>query len=343
MPSPVTVEPISFLLGCERSGSTWLANILDAHEGVELMMEPFAPHARLFAEFPPRHVHIAQSSAGLEEMVRRGLPATLPRKYSLLYRPGRPARLRAIDAALVREFRRVHRRLRLTPPLSSLQWELLNLNLSEIPTHLRARKQWPPVHYAVKELRLNLKVPVLRGAFPEARYVVIVRNPAAQLTSIRRWFEQGRLGELAASLKTLADHTLRSPELERYRPWLGSSDRDDLLVAWWFINYETLIGDLERTGAKMLLIRHEEMSAEPEAGARALFEFLGLPPSRSAAGFVSASSGAEPRTSSPVDTFRKSADHSRDSIRGADRSLADRLRRMADGLPCRDDLRVYFP
>jgi hypothetical protein len=336
------MEPLTFLLGCERSGSTWLANIFDAHEDVELMMEPFAPHARLFPDFPPRHVRVAQSDPAIAELVRHGLESTLAKKYSLSYRPGRAVRLRTLDAALVHGIGRVRRRLGDTTPLWALRWELLNLNHAEIPPALHIRKHWPPAHFVVKELRVNLKVPVLRDAFPAARFVVIVRHPAAQLTSIRKWFEQGRLGELKASLAEFAHQVRTSAELEHYRPWLGTGERDDALVLWWFVNYETLLADLERSNARALVIRHENISAHPESSARALFEFLDLPISPSVEAFVQASSGADPRTSSPVDTFRRSGEHSRDSIRGADRTLGEKLLRVAQGLPCREELRGYF-
>lgn len=343
MTFPATpTEPVAFLLGCERSGSTWLANILDAHEGVELLMEPFAPYASIFPGFPHRHEHVASSTPALAQSVRQGLRATLPMKYPLLYRPGRPVGWRSVDGALIRGGHRAFQRLRLKAPLALPRWELLNLNQSEIPADLRARKQWPPQRFVVKELRLNLKVPVLADAFPDARYVVIVRHPAAQLTSTRKWLEQGRLQELAGALKTLASEVKQSPGLERYRAWLGNGDRDDLLVVWWFLNYETVLADLRRVNARSLLVRHEELAAAPADGSQALLAFLGLSASGSVERYVERTSTAEQRTSSPLDTFRKSAEHSRDTIRGADRGLVERLRRVANELPCCDELRGYF-
>ncbi len=337
-----TTEPVAFLLGCERSGSTWLANIIDAHEDVELLMEPFAPYAGIFPGFPHRHAHVVNSTPALEQSVCQGLCTTLPMKYPLFYRPGRPIGLRTIDGALIRTGRRAFQRLRLAAPPGLARWELLHLNQSEIPADLHARKHWPPARFVVKELRLNLKVPVLAGAFPDARYVVIVRHPAAQLTSTRKWLEQGRLQELAGALKTLAAEIKQSPELERYRPWIGSGDRDDLLVVWWFLNYETVLADLRRLNAAALLVRHEELADAPADGAKTILDFLGLSASRSVATYVERTSNAEQRSASPLDTFRKSAEHSRDTIRAADGALVDRLRRVANELPCSDELRGYF-
>jgi len=335
-------EPLAFLLGCERSGSTWLANILDAHREVELIMEPFAPYASMFPGFPSRNLYVRNSSPALEETVRQGLGNVLSKKYPLLYRPGRSLRWKAVDARLMETRRRVRQRLQGAPPIEWAQWDLLNLNNSEIPVSLQVRKQSPPGLFVVKELRLNLKIPVLVKAVPNARFLVIVRNPSAQLTSIRRWLDQGRLQELATALKTLAADVDQNRDLQRYRPWTGGGDLNDLLVVWWFMNYEVLLADLRNSGARTMLIRHEDLAVEPNPRSAEILAFLGLSMSPSVEGFLRSSTAHRPRSNSPVDTFRQSAEHSAATIRGADPVIVARLRRVAEGLPCSDDLRVYF-
>lgn len=337
-----TTEPIAFLLGCERSGSTWLANILDAHEGVELVMEPFAPYAKLFPGFPGRHERVTTSTPALEITVRDGLRACIPAKYPLFYRPGCDTRWKSADAALIRFAHRAGHALTRKSPMACRRWELLNLNQSEIPSDLQVRKIWPPVQFVVKELRLNLNVALMKGAFPAARYVVIVRNPAAQLTSIRRWLDQGRLRELAGALKTLPADMASSADLAPFRAWVNSGNPEDQLIGWWFLNYQMLLTDLRRLGLPFLFMRHEDLAAEPVVHTDALLSFLGLASSPSVANYVTRSSASEQKSQSPVDTFRKSADHSRATIRGADRSIVEKLQRAARELPCAEELRVYF-
>ena len=72
-----------FLLGCERSGSTWLANIFDAHPDVELWMEPFADYAELFPAVPDRNAWLGQATPALEVAIRQGY-ARLPGLKGLL-------------------------------------------------------------------------------------------------------------------------------------------------------------------------------------------------------------------------------------------------------------------
>jgi hypothetical protein len=251
-------------------------------------------------------------------------------------------RWKSIDALLAATIRAGHQRVRLTPPLAIRQWELLNLNTSELPASLQTPKQWPPRHYVLKELRLNLKVRVLLEAVPDARFLVIVRNPAAQLTSIRRMMKQGRLQELAAALRTLPADMVRDPGWRRYQPWVGDGGADELLAVWWFLNYETLLADLEATGAPRLLIHHEELSAQPRVWSEKVLAFLGLETTASIEKFLRTSTAEQARSDSPLDTFRDSARHSQTTIRDADRELAARLRRVAEGLPCTPALRDYF-
>ena len=59
-----SMRPV-FILGCERSGSTWLGNIFDAHADVEFWMEPFADYAgRSTASEPFMSINFSSRLAG---------------------------------------------------------------------------------------------------------------------------------------------------------------------------------------------------------------------------------------------------------------------------------------
>jgi hypothetical protein len=335
-------ESLTFLLGCERSGSTWLGNILDAHEEVDFIMEPFAPYASLFPGFPERNLYLRESSTAVEELVRQGLGRVLSKKYPLLYRPGRSVHWKVADRYVMTGLRMVHQQLSGAPGLRYLQWHLLNLNHSKVPVSMQGRKTSPPRHFVVKELRLNLKIRMLVKAVPQARFLIIVRNPAAQLTSIRRLIEKGYLQELAAALKSLSANPYQDHYPDRFEKWFESDVLVDVLVAWWFLNYEILIADVRDSGVPMMLIRHEQLAAGPNVWSEKILAFLGLSLSQSVKEYLQSSTGTPPRSSSPLDTFRHSADHSRATICNADPVIASKLQRMAEGLPCSGDLRVYF-
>lgn len=336
------LKPLTFLLGCERSGSTWLGNILDSHEEVEFLMEPFAPYANIFPGFPHRNLYIREPSADIEEILRQGMASLHPKKYPLMYRPGRSLQWQTADRYAMQTVRWAYTHLRGTEMLKYQQWALLNLNNSKVPLSMQIQKAWPPKNFVIKELRLNLQMRMLVKAIPYARFIVIIRNPSAQLTSVRRLLEQGSLQELGVTLKTLRSYVLNNEHLRRYRKWAQDGDLDDLLVLWWVLNYEMLISDLKECGVPLLLIRHEELSADPAKWSEKIFSFLGLSMGQSVEKFLHISTEMPQQSNSPVDTFRKSADHSNTTISNASPVLADKLQRLAEGLPCIEDLSMYF-
>jgi hypothetical protein len=79
--SRVAVETV-LILGCERSGSTWLSNILDSHPHVEFIMEPFVPRASLFPGFPGRNTYLANASDEIVRLIKNGYENIHDRKFS---------------------------------------------------------------------------------------------------------------------------------------------------------------------------------------------------------------------------------------------------------------------
>ena len=76
----------AFILGCERSGSTWLSNVLDAHPDIEFFMEPFADYADLFPGFAGRNLYIEHQSDAMADVLSDGYENLLRNKYFLFYR-----------------------------------------------------------------------------------------------------------------------------------------------------------------------------------------------------------------------------------------------------------------
>lgn len=328
-----TSAPV-FILGCERSGSTWLANILDAHADVELWMEPFADYAGLFAGFPHRNEYLRESQSDLVEGVRAGWTQLHRHKYPLLYRPGLPLYRKAIDRRFFSSWWKLRRLLGMGATSAIDRYVLLNLSSSTLPCSRQTRKRSEPATQVVKELRLNFKVELLAKAFPDARYLVPIRHPGAQIASILRWFSRGSLRELSDSLptfiRTIGDH----PRFEKYRESLEMSkpgaDKRSTLVLWWFINYEVLLEDLARHGLEHHLVPHEEISADPAAVTDRLLSACGLEVDNGVREFLSYSTSDRTRMSSPVDTVRDSSVFYRRAISEADPAIVAGVRELAD-------------
>jgi hypothetical protein len=325
------MRPVLLVLGTERSGSTWLANILDAHPEVDLLMEPFAAFARFFPGLPGREVRAGTGDAELVEVVRRGLALAAAHKHPLLYRPGRPPRLRSLDARLARAVRAAARGLRRPPPLWLRRFELLNLNAAALPARELPAKHTAPATLALKELRLNFKVGLLAAALPQARIAAIVRGPTAQIASIERLLGRGHLADLAQSLPRIHATVAAHPSFARYAALAAAidpaADRTSALALWWLVQNQTLLADLRRSGLPHLVVRHEELCAAPDRGAEALLGFAGLAPAPGVLRFVRWSSSGEGDPASPVDTRRPSALHARRAHAAAPAELRRRIER----------------
>lgn len=272
---------VAFLLGCERCGSTWLANVIDAHPDAELYMEPFADYAGLFPGIPERFVHVSSGREDLSQTVRRHYRTLPDSKYPLLYRRGRPLRLKDMDDKLVRLFEWSSRLLHRRTPLSVLRYRLLQLHTQETPLDCQARKARRSKLLVTKELRLNFKVRLLCDAFPGARFLVLLRDPVAQLASVLRLMTQDRLGELRRALGSFDRLLAAQDQLRPLADALpsrttGETTSPCALARWWYASYTVLLRDLEEAGAPHQVLYHDKLARTPAESTVILFAFLGL-------------------------------------------------------------------
>ncbi|HAH07210.1 MAG TPA: hypothetical protein DCM05_11930 [Elusimicrobia bacterium] len=334
----------AFLLGTERSGSTWLANILDSHPAVELFMEPFAEYASLFPGFPSRSQYLEQANPELLKRLRTDFDQLYRKKHPFLYRPSLPLQLKNFDRCLVSLTRRTIARFsnRLSLPLR--RYECLNLNTRDIPTRLQTRKTPSPALLLTKELRLNLKVRLLSKAFPGARYIVILRHPGVQIASIKRLFQAGSLTELKRSLPDFEKALASSQRFNRYRNVSRETARrpdiDTSLALWWLVQNEILLEDLQRSHAPAHIARHEDLCADPSRESSKICEFLDLSPSSCIDDFIQASS-KQTGSGSEVDTFRESSTFCNKSFQTLDPNMMRKIADTLGSVDIRDELKPY--
>jgi hypothetical protein len=319
----------ALVVGTERSGSTWLANILDAHPEVELWMEPFAAAARLFPGLPEREVPVGADASELARELRGRLAALSAHKHPLLYRRGRPTWLRSVDTQIASATRRAAAALGLSTPLWVRRYELLSLNAAALPARRLPTKHARATLRVLKELRLNFKLGLVAAALPDARVVAILRGPIAQVASIERLLDRGRLGELRERLPRILSVISSHPRFARYAPLAAhadaAADRASALALWWLVSNQTLLEDLRASGLVHAVVRHEELCAAPEPAVAALLRFCTLPPDPGVTRFVHWSSSADGATGSPVDTQRRSAVHAQRALEQAPPELRHRV------------------
>lgn len=340
-----------FLLGCERSGSTWLSNIFDAHPGVEFSMEPFADYARLFPGIADRNTHATGGSPGDCATLTDGYAQLASIKYPLLYRPGRPVALWRAEQRCAATLRRACQLAIGRSTLWQDRYQLLQLNSIATPMARLPRKNPCPTVRVTKELRLNFKLPLLRDALPDSRFIVILRNPAAQIASVQRWMGRGRLVELRRALDTFDARVTEQDRFSALAAACGSpganEEIEEQLARWWALNYTVLLEDLDRSGARYHVVRHERLAANPSRESGRLLEFSGLKRDAAVNRYIDWSSHTAAEHSSATTTVRNSAEFAADAVRNAPARVTSAIEGVLSRLDraklLHDQIAAYLP
>lgn len=340
----------AFILGCERSSSTWLSNVLDAHSGVEFFMEPFAGYANLFPGFSSRNSYMEYCDDRMENILRKGYEVLPSNKYLLFYRRGRSLYWKNIDSFVGNLLSRAGGWKLLGSISRVRQFQLLNLNMNNVPLKWQVKKSKIPELVITKELRLNFKVGLIQKVFPQAKYIIIVRHPGAQVASILRLFGRGNLGELRGSLHSLYEHLIGSPRFEKYSNYYQCFDEEcdaqGALLLWWLINYETVIEDCRRYGVDYKVVYSEDLSEDPDGEYRKIFSFLGLDFTQGVRDYIARSTkgdGCSIKSDfSPLSTIRDSSRYSKESISSIDEEMKMGVSNLFENFNVCDELCYYW-
>lgn len=327
-----------FVLGVERSGSTWLANILDAHPKSQLYLEPFAPQVRAFSDFPDRLVYLRGLNPFLEEHLEIEVGKLADYKYSLFQRRGDSRLKRKLVYGVVYPLcdaaARAFHALGYGWSPRVRRFKNLNKNRIENPELNQFSEVSEPNLTVLKEVRLNFKVGVINKLWPTARILVIVRNPLSQIASILRLLGQNSLHELRGALYVFLEHTRQCLRFQKYHDILTELDGESLVhraTAYWFLNYGTLIEDLEREGMTYQIVRHETLSRAPHPEREKIIDFAGLTEQGATQEYVDFSSRATNRVRSAMDTQRDSKRYYLEALRNVEEEVRTAFFDAADG------------
>lgn len=242
-----------FVLGCERSGSTWLSNIFDANPNLLAYLEPFGEFAGFFSRIPPRYCHVDAQDKDISSRFLEVVDNLYYHKYCYLYKPGGRKFFSKLDHYMMRYDRSVIR-----------VKNFRQLNMNAIPVRIKNPTGSIKIEL-IKELRLNLKVGLLQSSFPQATYFVTIRNPVHQVASMQKWIEKNALTELRRQLVYFLTSLLDQKRFSKYWDVLDRSREESLefkLLVYWIINYDFLIEDLIRYNLKFEIIKKEELSEQ---------------------------------------------------------------------------------
>ncbi len=311
--NPLMPESLVFILGSQRSGTTWLTNIFDANPYTLIFMEPFAPFYGIFPEFPDASYFLENSSAYLDNLLQVEMPTRLLRYKSLLFRQSmadpvwfRVERWLAKVVVKSHQFvpNRLQKRIR--------KFELLNLNHWADGYPIYPKNSWPPM-WVIKELRFAGKIPILQHVFPQAHFIVIMRHPCATVHSILKWFERGSLGELRRDLETYLEKIEIQAVSQPYKNLIADCRNGNIvhkIALYWRISYETMFRQMEKYSSVQFLI-YEQLALQAKETVERIFGQVGISWSPSVDEYLSYSTNEKAKDSSPITTVRESAEYYR--------------------------------
>lgn len=269
---------LTVVLGAPRSGTTWLSKIFDSHPDVVYRHEPdlVAIHADVPHICPDgdeaRHVAVTREHflrlRDLRSLKTVGSRPLFPKSYEM-------APLRYARAAMLTGLRGM---LQVVPAQT--------VNRVPVPEFIPAERR-KQLHLVMKSVVSMGRAGLLAEALPEARFIMILRNPFGQIASRLR-------GEAERKLS----RRIRDPELPSLRRAREFGLTEEVLhncsdveyFAWeWAILTQKAIDELEGR-ENVRLVRHKDLVRDPLAQARRLLEFAGVDWREENAAFVTRSS-----------------------------------------------------
>lgn len=266
------------MLGAPRSGTTWLGKIFDSHPHVLYRHEPdlAVPNTSIPMLCPAEEepLYLAETRRWLADMVAtRNLKAVgkLPMfakagdsKLSRFARSSLVVALHACATCLSRS-----QRHRLNVP----QWfDRMPIGQSR--------------HVVIKSVSSSGRVGLLATALPQARIIVIVRNPPAQIASRLVGYEAGHFSRFK-----LTEGLLRGHATERYgltEARLRSLSMVEQMAWEWVILSDNAVA-AAAASPDATVIRFRDLVQNPQHHARALLDFAGLPWDARVERFIAAS------------------------------------------------------
>lgn len=237
----MTRSPI-LVTGSHRSGTTWVGSLLTAADGVAHLHEPLNPANRLsWLDVPPRHPfqYVGPDDPhGYGPAFDRMLEYRLPISRQLTtIRSPRNLAANAREVARSVKWRRSNPRALVKDPLSLMAAE------------------WFADRY-------------------DAAVVLMVRHPAAFAGSLKRLDWRFDFGEFAAQPE-LMDGVLE-PFADEIEAAAGSAPDliDQAVLLWRCLNHT--VAELADAHDDWILVRYEDLAADPLPGTRALYRQLDL-------------------------------------------------------------------
>ncbi|HET6606637.1 MAG TPA: sulfotransferase [Rhodopila sp.] len=308
--APTALAAPILVLGAPRSGTTWLAKIVDSHPGVVYRHEPDKAHP------PP----VPLTEAAVPALVARWAASRTPSvvtKRPFFAKSWQPAWLRLSHTALVGALD-IAARLPMLP----------------LPAQVPDLATAPAERVLFKSIALRHGAGALGRALPDSRIVFVLRHPCGQVSSVMRGNRQRRFDlqtegtdmpfDEAAAMAHAATFGVASDAFQALP--------DAAKYAWGWRHFnETAYADLASL-PNVHILPYEALCADPVTVARAVMTFTGLGWVPETADFVSRST-AHTGDAGYYAVYRNAIAAAEAWRRRMDKADIEAVRRVASGSP----------
>jgi hypothetical protein len=269
-PTPEALASTILILGCQRSGTTWLAKIIDSHPDVLYRHEPDEA-----LPAPP-----SLDKAALPALLTRWIGDRGARAVDIkpfFSKSWQPAWARAIRLTLATAVKAAGR---LPPPVSALA----ALPIPDIGAR-------PAPRVAIKSIRWAGDAAILARTLSASRTILILRHPCGQVASVMRGNRQRRFDlktegtdmpfDEAAAVSFAASHGIDDPTFQ------ALPDAAKYAWGWRAFNEPAYAALAAQPNVHVVL--YETLCAHPQALARRIMAFAGLDWTHQTEEFVSQS------------------------------------------------------
>ena len=305
------------LVGSPRSGTTWLAKIIDSDPTVLYRHEPDSINVRPDVPFVPElddvgsYIQSAHDYFDVIQMERASKSSGSQPMFRKEYRGSGAEALRRLLVLGVKGGERI---LGVNTFLTRFQ----------VPDFAnRTPKSGQTVF--IKSVSSLCRTYMFSLACPKLKFVHILRHPCAYVASTLRGKKLGLLSddayiETLANMSQAADYGLTFDKLR-------AMSREEQLAARWMLQNGKVMDEMEGSSNYRQVV-YEDLCNDPDAVVEELFEFLGLEVSEQTRTFIQQSSGGKAGETRYFDVKRDSAKAATSWMKELNESQIDSIRRV---------------
>lgn len=240
-----------FILGVERSATTWVANILDHHPKTEVYMEPLSQFNSRFKRWPGRFITLENIEQKVNYFIKE---FGILKKHNLFLL----TRLSSTPTAWQTDLKLAKFLTQKQLASDSIK-DFLELNFHRKGRQITVPKK-RPLQTIIKEVRLNFNAELIYKIEKKVKTLVVIRDLASCIRSILVQIGEGNLVELSKELKQ--QYGKISPQT---------------VCEYWFESYSTLIDTLQNQQIPHRIVSHTSLIKNPNSTVDEMFQFLNLP------------------------------------------------------------------